>query len=149
MRRISRVSVGLAVAGLAAAGVAVVPQLGSAAPAKATTHTLKLVATETASHSVGRTRFLGADTDRNPSTHKVVGYDSITGRFNAKTGVVKIDAAVALKGGIITAHLVGQGQTNAFDGKITGGTGSYRGIHGTIQTTGKGKKTFITFKYHR
>jgi hypothetical protein len=149
MVNISRTTISLAAAGLAVTGVAVVPQLGSAATAKATTHTLKLAAHQTASHNIGQTHFVGADTDRDPSTHAVRGYDSITGHFNFTTHVVKIDAAVALKGGLITAHLVGKGANNDLNGVITGGTGKYSTIKGTIHTTQKNgsKVTHITLTY--
>jgi hypothetical protein len=148
MSTFTRASLGTTAIGLALTAVAAAPQLGSAAPAGAVTHTLKLVAHQTASHSAGKTGFLGADTDRSPKTHEVVGYDSITGHFNVKTHRVKIDAAVALKGGLLTAHLTGSGDTNTFDGTITGGTGKYAGAQGTVQTHGKGKRTVITFEYH-
>jgi hypothetical protein len=147
MSKPSRTTLGLATAGLlAVAGVTVAPQLGSASPAKATTHTLKLAAHETATHNIQPNHFIGADTDKSPATGKVRGYDSITGHFNLKTHTVKIDAAVALKGGLITAHLVGSGKT--LDGDITGGTGKYKNITGTIHTLDKGHKvTLITLKY--
>jgi hypothetical protein len=148
MNKFTCAALGVAAAGLAGTAVAAVPQSGSATPARATSHTLALVAHQTASHNVSPTAFVGADTDRSPTTHKVLGYDSITGHFNLKTGVVKIDAAVALKGGLITAHLTGKGQSNTLDGIITGGTGRYQGIHGTVHTTASGKLTHISFKYH-
>ena len=143
----SRATLGLAAVGLAVSGVAVAPQLGSAAPAKATTHTLRLAAHQTANHNFPPNIFVGADTDRNPTTHAIRGYDSITGHFNLTTRMVKIDAAVALKGGLIRAHLTGKGQT--LDGVITGGTGKYQTIKGTIHTKqiGGSKITHITFTY--
>jgi hypothetical protein len=146
----SRATLGLAAAGLlAVTGVAVAPQLGSAAPARATTHTLKLAAHQTANHNIPPNKFVSADTDRNPTTGTVRGYDSITGSFNFTTKAVKIDAAVALKGGLITAHLVGSGNSNILDGVITGGTGKYQGITGTIHTFSKSnsKVTHITLTY--
>jgi hypothetical protein len=145
MSTFTRACLGTTAVGLALTAVAAAPQLGSAAPA---THTLKLIAHQTASHSSGKNGFLGADTDRSAKTGEVVGYDSITGHFNLKTHLVKIDAAVALKGGLLTAHLSGSGDTNRFDGTITGGTGKYAGAQGTIHTHGKGKRTVITFEYH-
>ena len=123
----TRATLGLAAAGLAVFGVAVAPQLGSAAPAKATTHTLKLNAHQTANHNFPPNKFAGAETDRSPATGAVRGYDVIRGSFNLTTQVVKIDAAVALKGGLITAHLVGASNSKALDGIITGGTGKYKG----------------------
>jgi hypothetical protein len=147
MSRFMRPALGLAAAGLAVTGVAVAPQLGSAAPARATTHTLKLAAHQTANHNFPPNKFAGAETDRNPTTGKVRGYDTITGKFNFTTHVVTIDASVALKGGLITAHLTGKGQT--FDGVITAGTGKYQTIKGTIHAQGKkgSKVTLITFTY--
>ena len=147
MSRFKRATLGLAAAGLAVTGVAVAPQLGSAAPAKATTHTLRLAAHQTANHNFPPNKFVGADTDRNPATGKVRGYDTITGRFNLTTHVVTIDASIALKGGLITAHLTGKGQT--FDGVITGGSGKYQTIKGTIHAQSKrgSKVTHITFTY--
>jgi hypothetical protein len=146
MNRSPRAALALTAAGLVVAGVAVAPQLSSAAPAKATTHTLKLNAHQTANHNFPPNKFVSADTDRSPATGKVRGYDTITGSFNFTTHKVKIDAAVALKGGIISAHLAGSGDTNVLDGVITGGTGKYKGIKGTIHTSGN-KVTHITFTY--
>jgi hypothetical protein len=143
----TRATLGLAAAGLAVFGVAAAPQLGSAAPAKATTHTLKLNAHQTANHNFPPNKFVGAETDRSPATGKVRGYDTITGSFNFTTHKVKIDASIALKGGLITAHLTGKGQT--LDGVITGGTGKYQTIKGTIhaQSQRHSKVTHLTFTY--
>jgi hypothetical protein len=148
MNKSSRATLGLAAAGLlAVTGVAVAPQLGSAAPAAATTHTLKLAAHKTGNHNFPPNKFASAETDHNPATGAVVGYDTIRGSFNFTTRVVKIDAAVALKGGLITAHLTGRGQT--FAGVITGGTGKFQTIKGTVQAQSKSgsKVTHITFTY--
>jgi hypothetical protein len=147
MTRFTRATIGLTAAGLAIAGAAVAPKFSSAAPARATTHTLRLAAHQTANHNFPPNKFAGAETDRNPATGAVVGYDTIRGSFNFTTHVVTIDAAVALRGGLITAHLKGKGQT--FDGVITGGTGKYQTIKGTIHAQSKSgsKVTHITFTY--
>jgi hypothetical protein len=150
MSRFTRVGISLAASGLALTGAAVAPQLTSTASAGVATQTLKLVAHSSGSHNVAPNGFLGSDVDRSPKSKKVVGYDSISGEFNAKSGTVKIDAAVALGGGIITAHLTGSGQSNKLSGVITGGSGDFKGIQGTIKTHGpnNGNITYITFKYH-
>jgi hypothetical protein len=147
MNRFPRAALALAAAVLAGTGIAVAPQLGSAAPARAATHTLRLAAHQTANHNFPPNRSVGADTDRSPATGKVRGYDSITGSFNFTTHVVKIDASIALKGGLITAHLSGKGL--AQDGVITGGTGKYQTIKGTIHAQGKkgSKVTHLTLTY--
>lgn len=142
----ARVTVGLVAVGMAATGVAVA-QTGSAAPAPATMHTMRLVAHQSATHNVRPNGFLGSDVDRSRRTHRIVGYDSITGHFNLKTHVVRIDVAAALKDGIITLHLKGMGQSNRLAGVITGGTGAYRGIQGTVHTHGPGKTTYVRLDY--
>jgi hypothetical protein len=146
MITVSRTTLALTAAGLALTGVAAAPLLGSTANAQGATQTLELTAHQSGSHSLGKTSFAGTDVDRNPTTGKIVGYDAITGHFNTSTGVVKVDASLALKGGMITARLKGSGASNALDGVITGGTGKYAGITGTIQTTGN-KVTHITLTY--
>jgi hypothetical protein len=145
----SRTTIAVTSACLALTGVAAAPLLGSMANAQGATQTLKLAAHETGSHNIGKSSFVGDDTDRNPTTGAIVGYDSITGHFNVTTHAVDIDAAVALKGGLITAHLTGKGNTSTFDGAITGGTGKYAGITGTIHATSKNgsKVTHITLTY--
>ncbi len=78
----------------------------------------------------------------------MVGFDSITGHFYPKQNRVIIQAAFALKGGIILvkAHLVGDGPK--FTGKIVGGTGTYNGIDGTVSgREASHGRTFITFEY--
>jgi hypothetical protein len=146
MKRFMRPVLALAAAGIALTGVALAPQ-GSAVPSMAATHTLRLVAHQTASHDFPPNKFTAAETDRSPATGKIRGYDTITGKFNFTTHLVTIDASVALKGGLITAHLTGKGQT--FDGVITGGTGKYRTIKGSIHAESKpnSKDTLITFRY--
>lgn len=141
-----RASLSLAAAALAVTGGAIAPQLGSAAPAQAVTHTLNLAAHQTASHNFRPNKFVEAETDRSPATGKVRGFDTIRGSFNFTTHQVKIDAALALKGGMITAHLVGKGHT--FDGVITSGTGKYKTITGTVHAQDKSSKvTLITLTY--
>jgi hypothetical protein len=146
MIAISRTTIGLTAAGLALTGVAAVPLLGSSASAQGTTHTLKLVAHQSGTHNLGKTSFAGSDVDRSAKTGKIVGYDAITGKFDPSTGKVRIDASLAIKGGLITARLKGSGSSNALDGVITGGTGKYAAIKGTIHTTGN-KVTHITLTY--
>jgi hypothetical protein len=142
----SRTTIALTAAGLALTGVATAPLLGSTANAQGATQTLELAAHQTGTHSLGKTSFAGTDVVRNPKTGKIVGYDAITGKFNTSTEVVKVDASLALKGGMITAQLKGSGSSNLLDGAITGGTGKYAGITGTIHTTGN-KVTHITLTY--
>jgi hypothetical protein len=138
------------VAGSALAGAAVLP--GSAAP-EAVSHTRHYVLIQTGSHGIGKFTFAGTDKVRKAG--KVVGFDSVTGRFSRPQNRVVIQAAFALRGGLILAKLhnvaaTGPGGPLDFTGRITGGTGTYHGITGTVdahQPTDSSKKTFLTLTY--
>ncbi|MFC4785173.1 hypothetical protein ACT8ZV_11890 [Nocardioides sp. MAHUQ-72] len=131
-----------------------VPTLAGAAvlqdPATAgmTTHTKHYVLKETDTHRIGKNDFAGTDKVKSAGTRDVVGFDSITGHFYPKQNRVIIQAAFALKGGIVLvkAHLVGDGPQ--FTGKILGGTGTYAGIKGSVSgREASHGRTFITFEY--
>ncbi|MFC4783962.1 hypothetical protein ACT8ZV_05780 [Nocardioides sp. MAHUQ-72] len=112
------------------------------------TLTKRLVARSTGEHDVGRT-FLGTDKVRSRSTGRVVGFDSFTGRLFPAQERAVVQVAVALKGGIVVFRASVTGSSLRFNGPILRGTGSYRGIEGTV--TGRateGQRTFYTLHYH-
>jgi hypothetical protein len=119
------------------------------APVERATHTKKLLLNETASHDVGKTSFVGTDRIRSASTHEVIGYDSLSGRFNEKTGKVSVHVAVALRGGIMLGKVSFIADAGPeFAGTITQGSGRYDGVTGTI--TGRFARhgrTFVTLRY--
>lgn len=130
----------------ALSGAALVP---GAATTDSTMHTLKLVAHSTATHSVGKYDFVGADTDRHNGA--VIGYDTFSGHFFVKQNKAILDVAAALKGGIILLHITQDGSSNAFTGTISGGRGKYVGIKGTVSgysPSQNSAKTFVTLHYH-
>jgi hypothetical protein len=143
MRTSTRIAAGVMALGTAAAGVTVASS-GSAAPQPAkAVHTIRLVAhSSTDGASTGPRSFVGADTDRSPRTHKIVGYDSITGTFNQSTGKATIIGAFALKGGTIEARF--RGTSTSFHGTILNGTGKYAGITGTATATSPTQNSDIT-----
>jgi hypothetical protein len=109
------------------------------------THTLRLSSISLAGHQAGRNGFVGADVDRHKG--KVIGYDTVSGTFNRRTHVATLDVAAALRGGIL--HIHGQ-QTEAgdFTGKVTGGTGRFKGATGTVtgtQVSPKKTKVVVTY----
>jgi hypothetical protein len=144
----------LAVAGVAATagltgGAAILP--GSAAQDAATT-TRHYVLHQTGTHNTGKFTFAGTDKIRHGD--KVVGFDAITGRFYPRQDRVVIRVSFALRGGMILARVHNlaftPGGPTEFAGRITGGTGKYRGIDGTITAhspAGNSKKTFVTLAY--
>lgn len=127
------------------AGAAVLP---GAATAQSTVHTTKLVLNETASHDVGKNSFVGTDRARSAETGKVVGFDTVSGRFNRKTHEASLDVALAVKGGLIIGHVTLNESDPRFTGTITSGTGAFEGISGTIKGRQAGHgKTFVTLRW--
>ncbi len=147
MKRIATAAAALltvtTISGAAVSGVA------GSAEAQVTTHTTKLVLHETASHNLGTKSFVGTDKARSAATGKVVGFDTISGRFNVKTHEVSIHVALALKGGLIVGHVLINESNPRFTGTITSGTGAFDGISGTItgRQMGNTGKTFVTLHW--
>jgi hypothetical protein len=137
----------IALTGAAAlSGAAILP--GAAAPHPAAKHVMRFVSISGPSRNVGKFGFIASDKDKRAG--KVVGYDSLSGTYNPKNGVVNLNVAVALNGGLITVHLAQKGDQTSATGKITGGSGKYAGIKGTIRThspSSNSKKTFVVLDY--
>jgi hypothetical protein len=151
MKRFSKraITAGIATATVAASGVALTAAEGSSTRA-ATSHTLRIVAHQTATHSAGKFSFIGQDTDRRRSDGKIIGYDTISGHFYPKQNRVVINVAVGLRGGILLARLHQSASSNAFKGTVTGGRGRYAGASGTItghSPSQNSKRTFVTVHY--
>jgi hypothetical protein len=135
---------------IAAAGAAVV--LGTTGalvlPAAASAHsastTLKFTATTVKTVQFSKTNIALQETDTIGT--KVIGFDDVNLVFTSPS---KGTATVALdiKGGFLYGALA---TTNGstFTGKVTGGTGPYKGATGTIHVqAGTGNKATITIVY--
>jgi hypothetical protein len=144
-----RVAAWLLAAVTAVSGATSYAMMGSASAAPKV-QVLRLISHSTAEHQTGKTTFAGAGTDRRLSDRKIIGYDVVSGRFHPQAGKATIDVAAALKGGIIYIHLTQDASSNSFTGTITGGTGKYKGIVGTVTGHSKGQSpnTFVTLRYH-
>jgi hypothetical protein len=140
-------AVGLLAGGLGGAAVidsASASHAGAVSPASAKAHTWKFVAIETGTHSLGKFTFAGTDKDR--ADGKLVGYDVISGKFHVRARTVDIDFALARRGGLLLGNVVGT-EKGVYTGKVTGGTGRYKGAHGTVtghNAPHNDKKTFLT-----
>jgi hypothetical protein len=140
---------GLAALGAVAvigAGAVVLPAVGSTARAD---HTLKLTSVELKSTEFGKTKFGQSDVDRN-NAGKKIGFDTLNGMFNPKTGAVKIDVAFDTKDGFMYFHLHSTSEST-FEGAMTGGTGKFKHAQGTLEATNlnkSGTRTAVTIKYH-
>ena len=117
--------------------------LQDSATAGTTTHTTKLILHQTAQHRLGKADFAGTDKALSAATHDVVGFDTITGHFNVKTKTAVIQAAFALKGGLILARVKIVDNTPDFKGRILSGTGAYSGITGTVSGRQEGHGTTL------
>ena len=92
--------------------------LQDSATAGMSTHTTKLILHQQSQHRLGKTDFAGTDKALSAATHDVVGFDAITGHFNVKTKTAVIQAALALKGGIILARVRIVNNNPDFKGRI-------------------------------
>jgi hypothetical protein len=142
------------IAGGVAAFLATVGLGAAAAPSGSATassplHILRVTAHSTASHALGKFTFVGADTDRSPTSNKVIGYDVLSGRFHPKTGTATLRVAAALNGG--TIDMIFNGTGTSLKGRILGGTGKYASITGTCTATSPTDSspiTHVVLRYH-
>jgi hypothetical protein len=137
---------------IAAAGAAVVLSATGALalPAVASAHnastTLKFTAVTNKSHSFARTIFINQETDVS-STGKTIGFDVVYVKVTGGTKATA-NAAFDFKGGLLYATAITTDGGKTFTGKVTGGTGAFKGATGTL--TGKSvanNKTSITIVY--
>lgn len=117
---------------------------GTTAPER-TLHVKRLVIHEIASHSPAPNQFLGADRLRSLATHKVAGYDNFAGVYNPKTDRLRFWLSISLKGGLIDSVFSVRPSPQDFTGRITHGSGKYRGVEGTIKVrnTDTGPNVYI------
>ena len=132
---------------LVGTGAFMLPALASAS---STTHTLKFISVT--KNSVMFTKATGGsqDTDVN-AKGKTIGYDDI---YFSATSATRANVNVALdtSGGFLYGTLTVNLKTGAItNGKVTGGTGSFKGATGTITAKNlnkAGTRTAVTVKYH-
>jgi hypothetical protein len=138
----------IAVATAGALGVAGIGTGVAMATSSTTSHTLKFNSVQISTKQFG---FHFVDADKDMRHGKQIGNDIVDGVFNPQTQTFKINFAGALKGGIIYGRGTGNAATGAFTGKVTGGTGKYKGVKGTAKGTGYGSQNqneHLTLVYH-
>jgi hypothetical protein len=128
---------------LGGTGALVLPAVASAHNAS---HTLKFTAVTVKRVAFTKTNFGGQETDVN-STGKTIGFDDVNITFTGAS-TAKGNVAVDLKGGFLYGAIATTNGGKTFRGKVTGGTGPYKGATGTItakeiSTT----KTAVTIVY--
>jgi hypothetical protein len=136
---------------IAAAGAAVV--LGTAgalvlpavAGAHTASHTLKFTAVTKSRVTFTSTTFGMQETDVN-STGKTIGFDDVYITITGSTATANV--AVDVTGGFLYGVVTSTDGGKTFSGKVTGGTGAFKGATGTI--AGKAitsTKTAVTIIY--
>jgi hypothetical protein len=140
---------GIAALGAAAliggTGAMVVPAIASA---RTTSHTLKF--TSVTDRSISFTKTTGAQQDRDVNAKgKLIGFDQLYSTFNVKTGTGKGNVTLVVKGGILYASLTFN--QASVTGRVTGGTGTFKGAKGTIKAVNlnkAGTRTAVTIVWH-
>jgi hypothetical protein len=139
-----------AAAVLATAASTLIPLAASAQPATPTAkvHTYTFISLThkeiDSSHGV-------ADDDYDVNaTGKLVGFDTIYGTYNPKTGKVDAYIAVTTTGGMLYGYATGAPNGAIFKGTVTGGVGAFRHAKGTIYArnlNAAGTRSAVTITY--
>jgi hypothetical protein len=139
--RRSIVAAGAAVV-LGTTGALVLPAVASAHNAS---HTLKFTAVTKSRVTFTSTTFGMQETDVS-STGKTIGFDDVYITITGSTATANV--AVDVKGGFLYGVVTSTNGGKTFSGKVTGGTGAFKGATGTI--AGKAissTKTAVTIIY--
>jgi hypothetical protein len=113
------------------------------------THTLKFTAVTT--KQAGFTKNTGGQAEKDVNKKgKIVGFDEIYYSYDTTTKTATGGVTLVTKGGFLYGTLIfGSGSTTK--GTVTGGTGKFAGVTGTIlgkDLNKAGTKTAVTIKYH-
>jgi hypothetical protein len=143
--RRSIVAAGAAVV-LGGTGAALLPAVASASSA---THTLKFTAVQVKSVSFTKTTGANQETDVN-AAGKTVGFDMIYFAATSATSAA-VNITVDTSGGFLYGTATVSNKTGAVtNGKVTGGTGSFKGATGTIKAKAlnkSGTRHAVTITY--
>jgi hypothetical protein len=129
----------LIIAGAAATAMVAGTGAGVAiAGSSAGNHILKFNSVGTSQQNFG-SHFV--DSDKDIKNGKRIGSDVAVGIYHQKTQTITVSLAVGLKGGFIYgtgSASVAPNSAAKFTGTVTGGTGVYKGITGTLTGTAYG-----------
>jgi hypothetical protein len=124
---------------------AVIPAMASA---RTSTHTLRF--TSVTERTVMFTKTTGAQQDRDVARGKLIGFDQLNFTVNTVTGAATGGATLDASGGFMYFAMTFAPNGQSAQGKVTGGTGAYRGATGKITAEAvnkSGTRTAITVTY--
>ena len=133
MKRTSLVTTTALTAAAATAGglVLAVTSAGTAAPARqATHHRLSFTAHALSSRQVGSDHLI--ESDRAVKSGQVIGYTANSCTFDFSAGTAHCWVTFARPRGELRSKVTVNAETGQSTGRITGGTGAYRGATGTV-----------------
>jgi hypothetical protein len=146
-----KIRMSIAVAGAAAllgTGALAIP---AAASAHTTSHTLKFISVTKASAMFTKTTGAQQDTDVN-TAGKIIGFDMLYFAATSAT-TVTVNVTVDTTGGFLYGTFtVNTSNGVVSNGKVTGGTGSFKGAAGTITAKNlnkAGTRTAVTVTYRK
>jgi hypothetical protein len=144
---VRRLIAAVGAAGLVGTGAFMLPAI---AGSHSVTHTLKFISVTKKSANFSKTSGGQSDWDVNKAG-KVIGFDEIYFKFNPKTQTASGGVTLDTKGGFLYGTLkFSNGPVT--HGKVTGGTGIFKGATGTItgrNLNKRGTRTAVTITYHR
>lgn len=120
-----------------------VPASASGSASAAKTHTLIFTATPIRFHFFNKAKTLGVEVDKDTTGSKVIGYNIVD--FVSAT---KNDVSIGLRGGFINGVFT-VSSTGTITGRVTGGSGTYRGARGTIGGTASPTAADVTIMYRQ
>ncbi len=123
--------------------------LPAVASPSSSTHTLTFTAVTL--HSANFSKTDGGQIEKDVVKGKIVGFDEINFRLNPKTKTASGGVTLDTIGGFLYGTLNFTSNGPVTHGKVTGGTGKFKGVTGTI--VGKslnkaGTRTAVTITYH-
>jgi hypothetical protein len=111
-------------------GASVTSSAAPSAEAKAP-HVLKWKWLEIAEHEVGRNGAVATQVIRSRRTNQILGYVSLTGKLLPAQNGLAVQAAAAVKGGLIIFRAQAPVSAEALTGRVVSGTGKFKGFDGT------------------
>jgi hypothetical protein len=143
MRIRRSITAAAAAVALSGTGALVLPAVASAHSASTT---LKLTAVTVKSHPFTKTTNGLQETDLN-SAGKTIGFDEVFITFTGGNSALA-NVAFDIKGGLLYGAVTTANAGKTFKGKVTGGTGTFKGATGTITAKAiTNNKTAVTIIY--